>query len=196
MNIAFFDFDGTITSKDSMIDFIIYTAGYRKFFTGMIQLIPHILMYKLGIIENWQAKEKVINKFWGGWVSSTFEETAVEYSKKKLPLIIRGKAVEAIKTHKQNGDKVVVVSASCEKWLKPWCDFHNIELIGTIIEISNDTVTGKISGKNCYGAEKVVRIKQKYTMSDYGIIYAYGDSTGDKEMLKLAHVKYYKWKPV
>jgi len=196
MNIAFFDFDGTITSKDSMIDFIIYSAGYRKFLTGMIQLIPYILMYKLGVIENWKAKEKVIKKFWGGWASSTFEETAAEYSQKKITLIIREKAIEAINTHKQNGDKVVVVSASCEKWLKPWCDSHNIELIGTIFEISNDTVTGRISGKNCYGAEKVVRIKQKYRISDYRIIYAYGDSSGDKEMLNLAHVRYYKWKMV
>ena len=135
-----------------------------------------------------------MGRFFGGWDSSVFDEAAYSYSVNRLPLIVRDIAMQAIENHKNNGDRVVVVSASSEKWLKPWCDSEGIELIGTIFEVENGVFTGKISGKNCYGEEKVNRIRKSYNQGDYEKIYAYGDSSGDLDMLNLAHVKYYKWR--
>lgn len=196
MNIAFFDFDGTITSRDSMIDFIIYAVGYKKFFTCMLQLLPDLFKYKVGLVQNWRAKEMAITRFFGGWDSSRFDKIASEYSERRIPLIVRDVAKKAIASHKENGDVVVVVSASCEKWLKTWCDLNSIELIGTVFEIDNGMITGKISGKNCYGAEKVERINKKYNLSNFQHIYAYGDSSGDMKMLGLADIKYYRWRRI
>ena len=47
--------------------------------------------------------------------------------------------------------------------------------------------------KNCYGIEKVNRINEVINLKEYLNIYAYGDSNGDKQMLKIATHAYYKY---
>lgn len=196
MNIVFFDFDGTITSRDSFIDFIIYSCGYKKFITGILCTLPFLVMYKLKIIPNWKAKEKVITWFFGGWTDVRFNAAAITYSQERLTYIIRDTAKKAIESHKRNGDGIAVVSASPENWLQSWCSSNELNLIATKLEIKDGRITGKLSTPNCYGIEKVIRIKEKFNLSDYDTVYAYGDSRGDREMLSLADVKYYRWKQV
>lgn len=188
MNLAFFDFDGTITVKDSMIHFISYAVGYRKFLAGFILLSPILIAYKLKLIPNWKAKEIVLSYFFNGWEISQFEEIATRYSKEELPKIIRKTSWEKIERHKDQGDTVVVVTASIETWVKGWSKDHGLELIATKLEVKDDKLTGRLSGKNCYGTEKVNWIREKYNLKEFEEIYVYGDSSGDKEMLALAHV--------
>jgi HAD superfamily phosphoserine phosphatase-like hydrolase len=87
---------------------------------------------------------------------------------------------------------VYLVSASAENWLAAWCQQLNIQLIATQLEINNGLVTGKILGHNCYGPEKVNRINAKIILHDYQQIHCYGDSSGDREMLALAHFPNYR----
>ena len=69
---------------------------------------------------------------------------------------------------------------------------NNLELIATRLEIKNNKLTGKFASKNCYGMEKVNRIKKNYNLDNYEVVYAYGDSMGDHQMLDLADIKYYR----
>ena len=193
MKLILFDFDGTITKKDSLIIFIKYVIGDFYYYKGLLMLSPMLLAYKLKIISNNIAKEKLIAHFFNGWDKIEFQSIANNYSIEKIEEIIRPSALERIKWHKQQGHTVVIVSASVECWLKGWCENNNLELIGTKLEFRNDKLTGKFSTKNCYGIEKVNRIKEKYNLKNYEIIYAYGDSKGDKEMLSIADKKYYKY---
>ena len=193
MEISFFDFDGTITNKDSLADFIIYAIGDFSYYKGLLILSPMLLAYKLKIIPNHIAKQKLISYFFKGWDIRDFQKITKSYSKEKIIKIVRPKAIERIKWHQEKGHKIVVVSASMEGWLKGWCKSYNLELIGTKLEVSNNKITGKFATENCYGIEKVNRIKENYILEDYDIIYAYGDSYGDKEMLSIADKKYYKY---
>ncbi len=192
-NLSLFDFDGTISSKDSMIDFTQYAVGKLTYFFGLIQLIPTLTAYAFKLMPNHIAKEKFISYFFKGWYADRFETVTKQYSLEQLDKIIRPKAMEKIAWHKAQGHKIVIVSASIECWLKPWCDKHNIDLVATRLEIKNGKLTGKFATKNCYGIEKVNRIKEKYNLSNYNYIYAYADSKGDKEFLRLANKRYYKY---
>ena len=87
---------------------------------------------------------------------------------------------------------MAVVSASAENWVKPWCDKYGLICLATKLEVKDGIITGKLNGRNCYGDEKVCRIKERLDLSDYHEIIAYGDSSGDKEMLELAHHPFYK----
>ena len=193
MEISFFDFDGTITNKDSLADFIIYAIGDFSYYKGLLILSPMLLAYKLKIIPNHIAKQKLISYFFKGWDIRDFQKITKSYSKEKIIEIVRPKAIDRIKWHQEKGHKIVVVSASMEAWLKGWCKNYNLDLIGTKLEVSNNKITGKFATENCYGIEKVNRIKENYILEDYDIIYAYGDSYGDKEMLSIADKKYYKY---
>jgi HAD superfamily hydrolase (TIGR01490 family) len=193
MEISFFDFDGTITNKDSLPDFIIYAIGDFSYYKGLLILSPMLLAYKLKIIPNHIAKQKLISYFFKGWDIRDFQKITKSYTKEKIIEIVRPKAIERIKWHQEKGHKIVVVSASMEGWLKVWCKSYKLELIGTKLEVINNKITGKFATENCYGIEKVNRIKENYILEDYDIIYAYGDSYGDKEMLSIADKKYYKY---
>lgn len=192
MKIAFFDFDGTITKKDSLIDFIRFAVGDKRFLIGLVVLSPMFAQYILKLISNSNAKEKMISYFFKGFKIDEFEQVAKEYSLNQINNIVRLEALEKLKWHQEQGDKIVVVSASIECWLKPWCDKNNFELIATKLETNGGFLTGKFFTKNCHGIEKVHRIKKQYELEHFDYIYAYGDTEGDKAMLTLANETFYK----
>ena len=190
--IVFFDFDGTITTDDSLLKFIRFVVGDRRFLLGLVVLSPMLVLYKLKLIPNYKAKQYLLSWFFKGMRKVDFFKVANEYSLVHIDKILRPKAIEKINWHKNQGHKVVVVSASIECWLRPWCEKNGLELIATKLEIKDDIVTGKLLSKNCYGVEKINRIKEIYNLKDFEYIYSYGDSSGDKQMLELAHEKFYK----
>lgn len=192
MNIAFFDFDGTITTDDSLLKFIRFVVGDIRFLIGLSILSPMLVLYKLKLIPNYKAKQIMLSYFFKGMEAKRFEEVANNYSLTHIQKILRPKAMEKIRWHQMQGHKVVVVSASLECWLHPWCEQNTLELIATKLEIKENKVSGDLRTKNCYGIEKVNRINENYDLHDYEIIFAYGDSRGDKEMLSLANEAHYK----
>jgi phosphatidylglycerophosphatase C len=194
MNLALFDFDGTITFKDTLFDFILYSTGRRTFIPGLFILLPVMILYFIKIIPNWKAKELVLSYFFKGWDTDWFNEAALKYSNERIPVILRKEAIDGLNYHVSQKDKIVIVSASVETWIKGWCMKNGFDLIGTRLEIIDKKITGKLLTKNCNGIEKVNRINEKYILKDYNKIYAYGDSRGDMPMLGLADEKYFRWK--
>jgi phosphatidylglycerophosphatase C len=191
--LALFDFDGTITEKDSFIEFIKYYKGLPSYYFGIFILSPGLLLYKCGIIKNWRIKEKVLTWFFKNESYNVFRSKCRSYSHNIIPKLIRRTAWETINKHIENGDKVIIISASFEDYLIDWCKSVTIEVIGTRVETKNGFLTGKIEGKNCYGAEKVIRLNQFLTLSHFDEIYAYGDSKGDKPLLDIANHRFYRF---
>lgn len=190
--IAFFDFDGTITTKDTMIQLIIKIFGYQKYFLSLLQLSPFLLALKLKIISNQNAKQRLLKYFFKDMTVHYFDEICNRYITDYIHFIINEEAINKIKWHKKKNHQIVVVSASIENWVRPWCEMHNLLFIATKLEVSNEKITGNLSTKNCYGPEKVNRIKELFDLNNFSNIYAYGDSVGDKEMLEIADFGYYK----
>jgi phosphatidylglycerophosphatase C len=190
--IAFFDFDGTITKSDTMLELIKFSKGKTAYFLGMMILSPYLIAMKFGLISNTSAKEKMLTYFFGGTSVDIFDETCHRFISDKLPSLIRPKALKKINEHITNHHEVVVVSASAANWISEWCNDNGVNYLSTQLEINGNKITGKLNGPNCNGAEKVARIKNKYNLSDYSTIYCYGDTKGDKPMLQLATFAFYK----
>jgi phosphatidylglycerophosphatase C len=190
--IAFFDFDGTITTKDTMVELIRYQKGTVKFLLGFFFLSPFLIAMKLRILSIRASKEKLLRFFFGGMPVEEFQKKCNEFSNIKLPKLIRPAGLEKIHHLQQQGVEVVVVSASADHWVYPWCNQMNISLLSTKLQVVNGRISGKIEGENCRGQEKVRRIKQYYDLSEYDSIYCFGDSAGDKPMLSLATHSFYK----
>jgi phosphatidylglycerophosphatase C len=190
--IAFFDFDGTITTRDTLLEFIKFTKGKPAFYGGFLYNIFYLLAYKIKLISNQSAKEKVLSYFFKNTGVKDFEKLTVDFSKNKLPSLLRPGAEKEISRLQNDNFVVVIVSASPENWIRHWCKERNLILIATELEIIDGRISGKISGKNCHGQEKVRRILEKYTVEEYDEIYVYGDTKGDLPMLGLATKPFYK----
>jgi phosphatidylglycerophosphatase C len=190
--IAFFDFDGTITTHDTMLELVKFHAGNKAYYKGMIKLLPSLIGMKLHLISNQEGKEKLLQKFFKGITINDFQSLCYNFITKRLPQLIRPEAIKMIKKLQSENVQVVVVSASADNWVKPWCDNLGITLLGSCLEVKNNLITGKLNGPNCNHHQKVIRIKEQYQLSDFSEIYCYGDTKGDKPMLELATQSFYK----
>jgi HAD superfamily hydrolase (TIGR01490 family) len=190
--LVLFDFDGTITTKDTLLEFLIFYKGFASFLWGMFLLSPVLISYLLKIIPNWKGKEIVLSYFLGGAPADHFNKRCREFSEEILPKLIRPGALKAINEYKAQGAMVAVVSASAENWVAPWCEKNGLICLATQLELHDEKITGKLCSANCYGPEKVKRIRQYFLLSDFDEIIAYGDSSGDREMFAIAHQQFYK----
>ncbi|MFN0201508.1 MAG: HAD-IB family hydrolase [Bacteroidia bacterium] len=192
IKIAAFDFDGTITIKDTMFSFLKFVKGKTNFWLGMIALSPVFALYALKIYSNRQAKEKLLTYFLGGMTATELYAKGQAFDKQVLPSLIRPLAMEKIAWHHAEGHRCYLVSASLTFWLKSWAESNGFELVATLPEIENDVFTGKIADENCHGQEKVNRLKTLLNPKNTYEIFAYGDSSGDKELLAWANHAHYQ----
>jgi len=190
--LVLFDFDGTLTEKDSFIAFIRATNSRLKFISGLILLSPVLFLYKLGILSNWKAKQMVIGFFYKGIEAEKLFQIGKNFSEQSIPGLVRQNGMQKLREHLASGHRVVIVTASLQLYMEAWCKSINAELISTQLEINDGKITGRLDGKNCYGPEKAKRIREKYSLDSFHKIIAYGDSTGDKEMLGIAHEKHFR----
>ena len=190
--LALFDFDGTITDKDSMLAFVRYVVGSCRYMSGMFCLTPIFLAYKIGLIDAKQAKQNLLYWFLSKYETRELCEYSSTFCATRLPNIIRFDALSRLNEHRKIGHKVVVVSASAELWLKPWCERNGVELIATKLDMLKQPFAGQLLGENCKGSEKVVRINSEFNVQQFDKIYAYGDSRGDNEMLSIADFPHYR----
>lgn len=194
MRLVLFDLDGTITTRDTLADFILHTFGFMRCAAGLLAASPFLVLYMLKIIPGGKAKERVFRYFLNGWGREEFRSAAERYARERMPAILRERAMERIAWHRSRGDRIVVVSASAEEWVGIWCAMQGMEAIGTRLELADGRFTGRILGENCTGPEKARRIREAISLDEYEYVYAYGNSGGDAEMLALANERYYKWR--
>jgi phosphatidylglycerophosphatase C len=190
--LVLFDFDGTITTKDTLLKFIVFYRGTVRYGLGLIILSPVLFLYVIKLLKNWKAKQIFLSWYFKGEDITSFNRRCKQFSDEVIPSLVRPQALQAIEKYKREGYTIAVVSASPENWVRPWCELHGVSCIATTLEVENTFITGKIKGKNCFGEEKCRRIQDTYTLSEFNEIIAYGDTSGDKEMLALAHKKFYK----
>jgi phosphatidylglycerophosphatase C len=190
--IAAFDFDGTITTKDTLFHFISYCFGNWKFGLGLLQFSPTFIKYLIGISSNHEAKERLFQLFFRGMEFSKFQELGNNYQI-EISQILNNEAINKINWHKSQGHHLIIISASIENWISPWAKTYGFELvIGTQVEVNDGKLTGHFSTKNCHGTEKVSRLLAEFPNRSEYKLYAYGDSSGDKELLKEADFAFYR----
>lgn len=190
--IAAFDFDGTIIRTDSLKEYVIYSWGLKRFSMGLLILSPILLLWKLRIISNHMAKEQLFSYFFKSMSADEFNDNCRKFSK-VISESLRSEIFAKLNWHRGKGHKIVIISASIDNWIRPWATEHNIdEVIATEIEIKNKALTGKFKTRNCSGKEKVSRFLERYPNRDEYYLYFYGDSRGDREMLKLADKAFLK----
>lgn len=193
MTVYAFDFDGTITTKDTFIEFIRFAKGDISTFAGFMLYAPILAMMKLKLYPNWKAKQQLFAHFFKGTNTEVFETLCERFAKERAT-IIRPQAFEEIRRALQAENKVLVITASIDKWVRPFFDEfgEKIQVLGTNIESKEGKITGKFISRNCYGKEKVNRLKEIFpNRNEYELI-AFGDSKGDKELLENADKGYFK----
>lgn len=185
--IAAFDFDGTLTTKDTLWEFLKFSLPAWRLYVGLAWLSPVLLLYLTGVLSNHKAKEILFSHYFKGWLLTDFTN-ACQLFQVKIEEIANKDTLTILGNHKSQNHTVFIVSASIENWIEPWAERYGIQTLATRIQIDSEgKLTGKFSSNNCYGQEKVNRLSQVLPAKreDY-YLYAYGDSRGDRELINFA----------
>jgi HAD superfamily hydrolase (TIGR01490 family) len=201
MDLALFDFDGTITrtdafaGSDSFSQFVRFAVRPSRLVVGSLLLAPVVLAYRLRWLSATRARRAVV---WVGfWAESAsrVSQLGERFATQVLPTTLWPQAMERIRWHQARGDDVVVVSAALDVYLRPWCKSLGVQC-GTELEQRNGLLTGQYRDGDCTGEEKARRTVERFPVERYSLIYAYGDTAEDREMIDLAHRKYFRWRQI
>lgn len=192
--IAAFDFDGTLIDGDSFVEFSIYALGKKAFWCAVFRCFPYLLLYKLRLYPNWKAKERLFTALFKGVPISKLNSVAERFFADMGEKLLKKEAVECVRRHIQEGNIVVVVSASVVNWVRPFAAALGISVVlATELESDNEQkITGKFATLNCYGREKVNRLLERFPNKEDYMLYAYGDSNGDRDMIVFADRGFYR----
>jgi HAD superfamily hydrolase (TIGR01490 family) len=178
-----FDFDGTLTTRDTLIAFIRYACGTPRFLLGFLLHAPLLVLMKLRLYSNSKAKQRLFSWFFRGMPIETFDALCQSFARSHRHLL-RPETVRLLQQALSEGSEVLVVSASIDNWVQPF--FPTVNVLGTQVEVIDGRLTGRFLTPNCYGQEKVRRILALHPDRSAYRLTAYGDSRGDRELLAFA----------
>lgn len=181
------DFDGTITTKDTLLEFIKYACGIERFFIGFALHFHLLVMMKLNLYPNWKAKQKLFSWFFKGMKYDEFRSLGESFAD-KIECMRCESTIRKLKTFKECNSMIYVISASVDEWVRPFCARLGVDdVLCTKVEIDDcGFLTGKFITKNCYGQEKVNRFMEKEPDRANFYLVAFGDSLGDREIFNYA----------
>ena len=191
-----FDFDGTLTTSDTLLEFIKYAKGRGRSLMVFLMYSPLLVLMKLHLYPNWKAKQQIFAHLFAGMRIEKFDALCRGFAEESQHLL-RPKGITLMHEALVAGAQVFIVSASIDNWVRPFFDIRNlkgVQVLGTQIEVEDGKLTGRFKSNNCYGKEKVHRIAEvlkSFERSEYEIE-AFGDSRGDKEMLAFADKGHFK----
>ena len=196
MSLALFDFDGTITTQETMPAFLHRSiSGWRLTF-GWLLLAPLVFGYKLRLVPGTTVRRAVVRFGYSGVSASALASAGRDFAASYLPTVVRPEAMERIAWHKSQGHTVVVVSGGLDAYLGPWCEAHGLEVLCSSLQQQDGVLTGRYDGQQCVLAEKVRRVRERFDLGAYSMVYAYGDTPEDHDLLGIASKRYYRWQEI
>jgi len=191
--VAAFDFDGTLTDRDSLPSFLCYTHGFVRTYFNFFCQLPLFAAYIASLRSRQQTKEAVLTQFFKEEQLQSLQEKGQEFAAKKLNHLVKPEGLERLQWHLEQGHRCILISANLDLYLEPWAKKHGFhKAICSIVDSSSGKVTGKLKGLNCWGPEKVRRLEELLGPKTNYTLYAYGDSRGDQELLELADHAFYR----
>ena len=184
--VAFFDFDGTLTTGDTLMPFLKFVVGAPRYYAKLALVSPVLAAYFAKILRNDIAKQIVLKCYLAGYHIDELIELGQRFSEEVISTMLRPEGMARLRWHKEQGHECVLVSASLNIYLDVWARENGfLDVICSKLQIDKrGRLSGNLRGNNCHGLEKLKRV-QKWLEAGYhqSTTFAYGDATGDLPLL-------------
>lgn len=190
MDLALVDFDHTVTTCDTYSRFLRRVATPAQLSAAKWTVGPWLLGYRMRLVSAAALRTRVTRLTFAGRDAAEIEAAGECHARDLLPEVLRPAMMERLRWHQARGDTVVIVSASLDAYMQPWCDAHGLSLICNRLEVVDGRLSGRYLGGD-RGAHKAADILTRYDLARFDRVHAYGDSSEDQPMLALAHERWW-----
>ncbi|MCL9683045.1 HAD-IB family hydrolase [Legionella maioricensis] len=189
--VAIFDFDGTLTKKSTTLPFLRFVFP-GQFILLMPFLFPALILFSCRLITIDSLNLFICWLFFKNKSRNVILSWGDLFAQTQIPHLLKDEAINALKKHQKNGHYCILATSAYDVYIKAWAEFYGFDaVVCTVFEVGNNNqFTGYLSGASCYGLEKAKKVQPWITKNTE--IYAYGDSSGDKEILALADHPFYR----
>jgi phosphatidylglycerophosphatase C len=190
--VAAFDFDGTLSRRDSLGPFLELVCGRAQLYRSMAVRAPVLAGIAMGIGDRDAEKERLVGRMLAGRAAGDVREAGRAYARSLAEGdALRPDMLERVAWHRAEGHEIVIVSASLDVYLEPLAPLLGVDaVLCTRLGVGpDDLVNGLLEGGNVRGPEKVRRVRS-WLGGDAVELWAYGDSAGDRELLAEADHPY------
>ena len=192
VRLVLFDFDGTITRKDSLLAFIEFTHGKLILYFTLGLFSPLLLAMYLQLISRSKVKERLLSFLYKGKSRDYLEEKGEQFCQRFFDALMHPQALKKIAEFRENSYRLIIITASAEFWVRPFAKKLGMELIATKLSYHQNIFTGYFATLNCRGMEKKRRLESYLNTGDYQEIIAFGNSKGDLAMYQMAHQSFHR----
>lgn len=195
--VAAFDFDGTLTQRDTLLPFLRRLLGWPRLLAVLLRCSPWLAGYAVRLISNHRAKAALLRAALAGRSAAEVLRCAQAFVQQELPAQWRPWGMAELLRHQRAGHRCVLVTASTSCYMHLVGTALGVDaVLCTELEVAEGRYTGRLATPNCHGEEKVRRL-QAWLAAQYGAtaaveLHAYGDTPGDWPMLRLAQTAWYR----
>ena len=180
--LVLYDFDGTLTHSDSFYQILRFSVPLWRLGWGSIMLFfRYLVLFFNQKLNRESGKIAIIEQFWGHLTQTELNSLGHRFCDQRIHhLLVPERMAQLRQYQKERDTTVVLVSASCDFWLQPFCESEGIHLICTELEFEQEIWTKKFKQGNCNGPAKAARIQERFDLNLFEHIIAFGDAANLK----------------
>jgi phosphatidylglycerophosphatase C len=195
MTVALFDFDGTITTHETMPAFVRGSVRAHRLLAGYALLFPLLAGYRLRIVSACLLRAWIVRLAYAGTPAAELERHGRAFAHDALDKVLRPEAMARIAWHRAQGHTVAIVSGGLDAYLRPWAERHGLDVICSSLEQRDGVLTGRYAGPQCVREHKVRAARDRLGIAPGRRVFAYGDTPEDHAMLAMATDPFYRAMP-
>ena len=199
--VAAFDFDETLTRRDTLVPFLFRVAGPLRFVVACLKVVAAGVRGQVSLLDRDAVKERLLALLFVGRSEAQLRRLAEQYARTILHDGIDDATLARLRAHLDRGDEVVFVSASLEYYLRPVAETLGIhDVIGVELAAVEGLLTGELAHPNVRAEQKAVRLRERLGQPAEGPLegielWAYGNSSGDHALLEMADHPFWRGRP-
>jgi phosphatidylglycerophosphatase C len=194
--LALFDFDGTLTVRETFADFMRAAVSPVRRLAGIPLFAPMLAGYKVGWVSGTTIRSAVVRFGFRGVPEARVRRAGETFARDVIPGLVDADMMRRLEAHRARGDTVLVVSGALDAYLAPWCRQQGLPLLCSRLEAVDGVLTGGYRGAQCVGDEKARRVRENHDLAAFGQISAYGDTAEDHALLALADRPFFRGQPM